>query len=80
MGEQTLATSRTGVDLKTRIGAEVAAGGVTFRLWAPAARQVFVLTGQSLAAARQPGFQTVGRRRDIPARRRDVGRVRGRVG
>jgi 1,4-alpha-glucan branching enzyme len=52
-----LATSRTGVDLKTPIGAEMAAGGVTFRLWAPAARQVFVLTGQSLAAARHPGFQ-----------------------
>ena len=31
-------------------------GGATFRLWAPEARQVFVLTGAALRAAEQAGF------------------------
>jgi 1,4-alpha-glucan branching enzyme len=49
-------TSRTGVGSRTPLGAEVVAGGTTFRLWAPGAQQVFVLTGTSLRAAEQPGF------------------------
>jgi 1,4-alpha-glucan branching enzyme len=50
-----VANSRT--DGNTKTGATVVAEGVTFRLWAPAAQQVFVLTGAALRAAEQPGFQ-----------------------
>ncbi|HEX2711383.1 MAG TPA: alpha amylase C-terminal domain-containing protein [Candidatus Acidoferrales bacterium] len=44
------------VDLSTPLGATVVPGGVTLRTWAPAAKQVFVLSGNLLSAARQPGF------------------------
>ena len=54
--EGVMATTRAGVDRGTPVGAEAVAGGVTFRLWAPAAQQVFVLTGASLVNAQQPGF------------------------
>jgi len=49
-------TNRTDIGDDTPMGATVVAGGVTFRLWAPAAQQVFVLTGVTLHAAEQPGF------------------------
>ncbi|WP_428488253.1 alpha amylase C-terminal domain-containing protein [Rhodopila sp.] len=49
-------TSRTGVDGSTPMGATVVPGGVTFRLWAPAARQVFVLDGGEAQATSQAGF------------------------
>ena len=51
-----MAASQTGISTRTPIGATVVPGGVAFRLWAPAARQVFVLTGPSIAAAEQAGF------------------------
>lgn len=51
-----MATSKTGLGSATPMGATVVAGGATFRVWAPAAQQVFVLTGASLDAAEQPGF------------------------
>jgi len=38
------------------MGANVLNGGVTFRVFAPAAREMYVLTGASLAAAQAPGF------------------------
>lgn len=44
------------VDTNTPLGANLAAGGVTFRVLAPAAREMYVLTGASLAAAQLPGF------------------------
>ncbi|HEY0522914.1 MAG TPA: alpha-amylase family glycosyl hydrolase, partial [Stellaceae bacterium] len=49
-------TSRTNIDTTTPLGAHVTLGGATFRAWAPAARQVFILTGDALRAAEQPGF------------------------
>jgi 1,4-alpha-glucan branching enzyme len=49
-------TSRTGIDNNTPMGATVVPGGVTFRLWAPAAQQVFVLDAGSAQAAALPGF------------------------
>src|SRR3954447_24894408 len=53
-------TSRTGVARNTPIGATLMPSGVAFRLWAPAAREVFVLTGAALQAAGQAGFQPTG--------------------
>ncbi len=44
------------VDRHTPFGANLAPGGVTFRVFAPAARAIYVLTGASLAAAQLPGF------------------------
>lgn len=44
------------VDRSTPLGATLVPGGVTLRTWAPAAKQVFALSGSSLAAARQPEF------------------------
>jgi 1,4-alpha-glucan branching enzyme len=49
-------TSRTALDSNTPMGATVVAGGATFRIWAPAAQQAFVLTGEALRTAGQPGF------------------------
>jgi 1,4-alpha-glucan branching enzyme len=49
-----MSTSRTEGDVK--MGATVVSGGATFRLWAPAAQAVYVLTGQALSDANQPGF------------------------
>ena len=46
----------TGINRNTPVGATLTAGGATFRLWAPEARQVFVLTGAALRAAEQAGF------------------------
>ena len=43
-------------DRSTPLGATIVPGGVTLRTWAPSAKQVFVLTGPSLTAARGSGF------------------------
>jgi 1,4-alpha-glucan branching enzyme len=51
-----MATSRPGAGGATPMGANLVPGGATFRLWAPAAQQVFILTGTALTAAEQPGF------------------------
>jgi len=51
-----LPTTRTNIDFTTPLGATPTASGVTFRLWAPLAQQIFILTGASLQAAEQPGF------------------------
>ena len=48
--------SMTGINRSTPLGATVVPGGIEFRIWAPAARAVFVLTGDVLRAAEQPGF------------------------
>jgi 1,4-alpha-glucan branching enzyme len=48
--------SMTGINRRTPLGATVVSGGVAFRIWAPAARAMFVLTGDALRAAEQPGF------------------------
>ena len=48
--------SMTGISRDTPLGATLMHGGVGFRIWAPAAQQVFVLTDGSLRAAEQPGF------------------------
>jgi hypothetical protein len=44
------------VDRGTPFGANVIPGGVTFRVFAPAARQMYVLTGAPLAASSAAGF------------------------
>jgi 1,4-alpha-glucan branching enzyme len=49
-------TQNTNVDRNTPFGANPVPGGVTFRVFAPAARQMFVLSGASLTAAAVPGF------------------------
>jgi 1,4-alpha-glucan branching enzyme len=49
-------TSRADIDVRMPFGANLVAGGALFRVWAPAAQQVFVLTGASLQAADHPGF------------------------
>jgi 1,4-alpha-glucan branching enzyme len=49
-------TSTAGIDRTTPLGATVTPSGVAFRLWAPDALQVFVLTGSALRAAEQPGY------------------------
>ena len=48
--------NRTGISSDTPVGATVVPGGVSFRVWAPAAKQLYVLTGDALVAADQPGF------------------------
>jgi len=53
-----MATDGTQVDRTTPMGASLRADGVTFRAWAPAALEMYVLTGASLAAAARPGFTT----------------------
>lgn len=45
-----------GLDRSTALGATLTPAGVAFRLWAPQAQQVYVLTGDALRAAQQPGF------------------------
>lgn len=49
-------TVQNHVDRGTPFGANVISGGVTFRVFAPSARQMYVLTGASLAASQAPGF------------------------
>jgi 1,4-alpha-glucan branching enzyme len=49
-------TSRANIDRGVKMGATVRQDGVTFRVWAQNAQQVFVLTDASLRAAEQPGF------------------------
>ena len=49
-------TVRNHVDRGTPFGANLISGGVTFRVFAPAAREMYVLTGASLAASQAPGF------------------------
>src|SRR5215469_3818245 len=44
------------LDRGTPLGAMIVADGATFRTFAPSARQVFLLTGNALAAAREAGF------------------------
>ncbi|MGH8056495.1 MAG: alpha amylase C-terminal domain-containing protein [Candidatus Entotheonellia bacterium] len=51
-----MATTRDHIDRKTPMRTNLFDGGVRFRVWAPSAQQVFVLTGASLSAAQQPGF------------------------
>jgi 1,4-alpha-glucan branching enzyme len=46
----------TEIDRSTPLGATPTAAGVAFRLWAPEAQQVYVLTSGALRAAEQPGF------------------------
>lgn len=38
------------------MGATLAHGGATFRVWAPGARKVYLLAGEETEAARQPGW------------------------
>lgn len=49
-------TVQSYVDRNTPMGANLVSGGVTFRVFAPAAHGMYVLTGPSLAAAQAPGF------------------------
>jgi 1,4-alpha-glucan branching enzyme len=49
-------TEQNHVDRNTPLGATLIAGGATFRVFAPAARGMYVLTGASLVAAQAPGF------------------------
>ena len=49
-------TEQSHVDRNTPLGANLVSGGVTFRVFAPAAQHMYVLTGPSLAAAQAPGF------------------------
>ena len=44
------------VDSNTPFGANLVPGGVTFRVFAPAAQEMYVLTGPSLAASQVTGF------------------------
>src|SRR6476620_10790818 len=55
-GPREMPATATGINRNTPVGATLTAGGATFRLWAPEARQVFVLTGTALRAAGQAGF------------------------
>jgi 1,4-alpha-glucan branching enzyme len=49
-------TVQNHVDHNTPLGANLILGGATFRVFAPAAREMYVLTGPSLVAAQAPGF------------------------
>src|SRR6266566_3550247 len=49
-------TVRDRVGRNTPLGANIVSGGVTFRVLAPAAREMYVLTGASLPAGQAPGF------------------------
>ena len=49
-------TEQNYVDRNTPMGATLISGGVTFRVFAPAAREMYLLTGASLVAAQAPGF------------------------
>lgn len=53
----------------TPMGATLVEGGATFRVWAPEARDVYVITGDDLAAARAPGWMP--READLLVRRDD---------
>ena len=44
------------VDRTTPMGANVVAGGATFRTWAPRARNVFLMTGDALNRSGAPGW------------------------
>jgi 1,4-alpha-glucan branching enzyme len=44
------------LDRSTQLGATIVADGATFPTWAPSARQVFLLSGNALTAAREQGF------------------------
>src|ERR1700730_19159634 len=47
-------TEQNYVDRNTPMGATLISGGVTFRVFAPAAREMYLLTGASLVAAQAP--------------------------
>lgn len=49
-------TENKHVDRNTPLGASITPGGVTFRTFAPAAHELYVLTGASLAGAQAPSF------------------------
>ena len=49
-------TVRNRVDRNTPLGANLISGGVAFRVFAPAAHEMYVLTGAALTAAQAPGF------------------------
>ena len=51
----------TGINRNTPVGATLTAGGATFRVWAPEARQVFVLTGGSAPCSRAGGIRAFTR-------------------
>ena len=68
--------SMTGITRDTPLGATLVHGGAAFRVWAPAARQVFVLTGTALRAAEQAGLRTLAGRSHGPPRRWHMGRFR----
>jgi 1,4-alpha-glucan branching enzyme len=51
-----MAVTTTGIGPDTPVGATAVAGGVAFRIWAPAAQRIFVLTGDALSRCSQPGF------------------------
>ena len=53
-------TSRADIDAATPLGATLRPDGVAFRVWAPAAREVFVLTGPDLTRAGESGFAPSG--------------------
>ncbi len=42
------------VDCTTPMGANLVAGGATFRTWAPRARHVFLMTGARLTGRERP--------------------------
>ena len=44
------------VDRTTPMGANLVAGGATFRTWAPRARNVFLMTGDALSRSGAPGW------------------------
>jgi 1,4-alpha-glucan branching enzyme len=49
-------TVQNRTDRNTPFGANAVSNGVTFRVFAPAAKEMYVLTGASLAASQAPGF------------------------
>lgn len=51
-----MAVTQQHIDPATPMGATLRGGGATFRVWAPRARAVYVLT-DAVAASRQPGFR-----------------------
>jgi 1,4-alpha-glucan branching enzyme len=51
-----MALNQNGISTNTPVGATLVPGGAAFRLWAPAAQQVYLLTGPAVVAAEQAGF------------------------
>jgi 1,4-alpha-glucan branching enzyme len=51
-----MATTLDGIDRATPLGATLRPDGVAFRVWAPAAVEMYVLTGDALARLGEPDF------------------------